>query len=138
MRTRKLDNAARRRRKERHGTAVVEFAVVAPVFLLLAFGMIEFGRMVMVEQILADAAREGARLAAFNGVSDAEAVAAVEARLAEASIRGATVTVASNAPQTQTVSVAIPFSQVSWLPVPKYLGSRTLRAQTTMRREAVQ
>jgi Flp pilus assembly protein TadG len=117
---------------------VVEFALVAPVFLLLVFGMIEFGRMVMVEQMLADASREGARLAALVGVSDAEAVAAVEARLAEAAIRGATVTVTSNAPQTRTVSVAIPFRQVSWLPTPSYLGNHTLRAQTTTHREAVQ
>jgi Flp pilus assembly protein TadG len=135
---RKLDNSVLRRRKERRGTAVVEFAVVAPVFLLLAFGMVEFGRMVMVEQILADASREGARLAVLDGVGGAEVAAAVEARLANASIRGATVAVAADSPLTRTVSVAVPFSQVSWLPTPKYLGNHTLRAQTTMRREAVQ
>jgi Flp pilus assembly protein TadG len=40
---------------------VVEFAVVAPLLFLLIFGMIEFGRMVMVQQILTNASREGAR-----------------------------------------------------------------------------
>lgn len=33
-------------RKQR-GAAAVEFAVVAPIFVLLLFGMIEYGRMVM-------------------------------------------------------------------------------------------
>ena len=35
-------------RKNRRGAAVVEFAMVVPVFVLLVFGMIEFGRAVMV------------------------------------------------------------------------------------------
>ncbi|HRX81016.1 MAG TPA: TadE/TadG family type IV pilus assembly protein, partial [Pirellulaceae bacterium] len=38
-------------RKQR-GAAAVEFAVVAPIFVLLLFGMIEYGRMVMVQQML--------------------------------------------------------------------------------------
>ena len=49
-------------RKNRLAAAAVEFAVVAPVFLLLVFGMIEYGRMVMVYQILTNASREGARV----------------------------------------------------------------------------
>ncbi len=40
----------------------MEFAVVAPVFLLLVFGMIEYGRMVMVQQVITNASREGARV----------------------------------------------------------------------------
>lgn len=47
-------------RKQR-GAAAVEFAAVAPIFVLLLFGMLEFGRMVMVQQILTNATREGAR-----------------------------------------------------------------------------
>ncbi|HEY2761006.1 MAG TPA: TadE/TadG family type IV pilus assembly protein, partial [Pirellulales bacterium] len=33
-------------RRNRWGAAAVEFAVVAPVFFLMVFGMIEYGRMV--------------------------------------------------------------------------------------------
>lgn len=47
-------------RKQR-GAAAVKFAASAPVFVLLLFGMIEFGRMVMVQQMLTNATREGAR-----------------------------------------------------------------------------
>ena len=45
------------------GAVTVEFAVVAPVFLLLAFGLFEFGRLLMVQQALTNATREGCRAA---------------------------------------------------------------------------
>ena len=44
-------------RAARRGVAAVEFAVVAPVFFLLVAGVIEFGRAMMVESILANAAQ---------------------------------------------------------------------------------
>jgi len=37
-----------------------------------------------------------------------------------------------------TVTVSIPFADVSWLPSPMYLGGKTLSASTTMRRESVE
>ena len=37
-----------------------------------------------------------------------------------------------------TVTVEVPFSEVSWLPSPMYLGGKTLTATTVMRRESVQ
>jgi Flp pilus assembly protein TadG len=121
----------------------VEFAIVAPLFFLLVFGMIEFGRMVMVQQVLTNASREGARRAVLSGVSDTDVEATVENYLANASISGATVTVATQAPtppdtaEARIVTVTIPFNQVSWLPTPIFLGSNTLSASTTMRRETL-
>jgi Flp pilus assembly protein TadG len=50
-----------------HGQALVEFAFVAPVFLLLLFAIIDFGRYVYYVQILNNAAREGARYAIVHG-----------------------------------------------------------------------
>ena len=47
----------------------MEFAVVAPIFILLLFGMIEYGRMVMVQQMLTNATREGARQAVLDGAT---------------------------------------------------------------------
>jgi Flp pilus assembly protein TadG len=35
--------------RNRQGAAVVEFALVAPLFFLLVFGIIEFGRLIMVQ-----------------------------------------------------------------------------------------
>ena len=37
-----------------------------------------------------------------------------------------------------TVTVTVPFNQVSWLPSPMYLGGKSMTAATTMRRETVQ
>jgi Flp pilus assembly protein TadG len=48
----------------RSGVAAVELAVVLPFVFLLVLGTWELGRTVQVYQILNDAAREGARIAA--------------------------------------------------------------------------
>ena len=52
---------SRSRPKARRGATIVEFALVAPLLFLVVIGMVEFGRMVMVQQILTNASREGAR-----------------------------------------------------------------------------
>ena len=49
------------------GQALVEFAFVVPVFLLLLFAIIDFGRYVYYVQILNNAAREGTRYAIVHG-----------------------------------------------------------------------
>lgn len=46
------------------GVAVVEFALVAPLLLILIFGIIDLGRAYSTLNQLAASAREGARLAA--------------------------------------------------------------------------
>lgn len=57
----------RRRWRERSaGQSLVEFALVFPVIALLAFGFIDIGRAVFAENTLANAAREGSRVAAVN------------------------------------------------------------------------
>ena len=49
------------------GQAMVEFALVAPMFFLLLFSIIDFGRAVYYIQTLNGAAREGARYAIVHG-----------------------------------------------------------------------
>jgi Flp pilus assembly protein TadG len=44
------------------GQGLVEFALVVPLFLILLFGMIEFGRAWMTKNILTGAAREAVRI----------------------------------------------------------------------------
>ncbi len=64
-------------RRRRLGTASVEFGLVAPVFLLLVFGLFEFGRLTMIQQAMTDAARSGCReavLATTRNSDDVEAV----------------------------------------------------------------
>src|SRR5215469_16309154 len=48
------------------GAAVVEFALLLPLLLLLLFGIIDFGRALNAQVTLTQAAREGARLDALN------------------------------------------------------------------------
>ncbi|OQY25064.1 MAG: hypothetical protein B6I37_02335 [Desulfobacteraceae bacterium 4572_35.2] len=47
--------------KNNHGAALVEFAIVLPLLLLLLVGMIEFGLLFYNKQVLTNASREGAR-----------------------------------------------------------------------------
>ena len=57
------------RRRTKHSTrgqALVEFALILPIFLLLIFGIIDLGRFVMTDHILSQAAREAARQAAVE------------------------------------------------------------------------
>ena len=58
----------------RRASAVVEMAVVSPLLLMMIFGVIEFGTSFMVRQILTNAAREGARVAAIQPVADDAAI----------------------------------------------------------------
>jgi Flp pilus assembly protein TadG len=51
----------RRPVRTRPGAAVVEMALIAPVFLTMILGMFELSRMMMVKQTLTAAARKGAR-----------------------------------------------------------------------------
>jgi len=143
----KLETLWRLCRRNRPGAAAVAFAIVAPVFFLMVFGMIEFGRMVMVQQIITNASREGARMAVLDGATTNEVSTAVGDYLTNASFSAAaspTITIDPDPPSSAeygnpvTVSVSIPFSHGRWLPSPMFLGSKTLSASTVMRRETVQ
>lgn len=56
--------------------ALVEFALVLPILLLVLFGITELGRMIMTTNVLNTASREGARLAAVSAISDSLSVQA--------------------------------------------------------------
>lgn len=54
-----------RRRRER-GAAMVEFAILLPLLLLVLFGLIDMGRMFLTQAMVTNGAREGARMAALR------------------------------------------------------------------------
>ncbi len=142
--TNNLRGLFRLRRSDRRGTAAVEFALVAPIFFMLVLGMIEVGRAVMVQQILTNASREGARRAVLDGATASDVQTFVNTYLANTSLPAATITFPQGNPESATfgapveVRVSIPFSQVSWVPAPMYLGEQNLVASSIMRRETVQ
>lgn len=51
-----------RRRHRENGVAAVEFALIAPLFIALVFGIISYGYMLSFRQGLSQAAAEGARV----------------------------------------------------------------------------
>ena len=134
---------ARRRKYCEKGAAVVEFALVAPLLMLLTMGMMEVGRLVMVKQLLVNASREGARLAVLPGSSAAEVCSQVESELAASSVHGVIVSVApatlgtAPAGTPVTVTVDVEASKVSWIPNPAFSIQSTLTGSTTMRKESL-
>lgn len=58
------------------GQALVEFAIILPILLLLLFGIVEFGRIYSANLIVNHGARAGARAASL-GVTDTEVLATV-------------------------------------------------------------
>jgi hypothetical protein len=62
MRFRYSSIAARGMRGERGGVAL-EFAIILPVLMLLALGIIDFGHAWYMRHLMSDASREGARYA---------------------------------------------------------------------------
>ena len=49
------------RRKKQEGASLVEFSVIAPIFVVLLFGLVEFGMAIYDKGVLTNASREGAR-----------------------------------------------------------------------------
>lgn len=56
-------------KQRRRGSVAVEMALVLPLFLLLAFGLFEYGRFLLVRNIIDHAAREGARFAVVRAAN---------------------------------------------------------------------
>ena len=132
----------RSKQPKRTGAAVVEFAIVAPVMILLTMGMMEVGRLVMVKQLLVNASREGARLAALPGTSTDEVIAQVRMELEGASVTKANISVtpsilaSAGAGTPVTVNISVNAADVSWVPNPALILTQQVTASTTMRRES--
>jgi hypothetical protein len=59
-----------RRPRDARGQSLVEFALVIPIILLVIVGFFEIGRAVFAYNTLANAARQGARVATVNQLAD--------------------------------------------------------------------
>lgn len=133
-----------RKARARRGTATVEFAIVAPLFLLFLMGIVEMGRVMMVQNVLIAAAREGARAAIISGASADDVIDKAEEYASICGINSAVATVepanlsTATTEDPITVSVSVVFDDVSWLPVPQFLASQSLTGRTTMRLESIE
>ncbi|MCH7987641.1 MAG: pilus assembly protein [Planctomycetes bacterium] len=138
---------------KRRGTALVEMAVVLPVFLMVVWGIIEFGRGMMVANMVTNAAREGARLAVIDGNTNTDVQNSITSFLQQAinvSPGEITVTIGideapgnpdslnilANASPRDLVNivVSVPFDSVSFIPG-DYLSGKSLVGRASMRHE---
>lgn len=138
-----------RPRFRRRGAAALEFILVSVIFLLTLLGMIELSRAVMVQQVVVNAAREGARRAVTPGATDADLTGdngVVTHYLSSAGIGGTfTVTTYVNGSESSLaaakshdelkVQVSVPFSDVSWGIMAFFPSDTVLSSTATMRKE---
>jgi hypothetical protein len=116
-------------------------AVVSPVIVALILGQIESSRLGMVAQLLTTAAREGCRVAVLPGSSQNDVQNRVQAVLSGSGVSVGTVTPTPSTWQTAsqgtavTVSLSVPYSQVTWLGTPFFLANATISAAATMSSE---
>ncbi len=137
----------------RRGAAVVELAIVAPILLMIVFGVVEFGRAMMVSHVLTTVARNGARKAILDDATNANVSDLVKNRCSEmlnvdsASV-GVTISIEpgpenadpgnslnnSNRGDQCTVTVTLPFNEVTLIPA-AYLSGSIFSAECTMEHE---
>jgi Flp pilus assembly protein TadG len=109
---------ARSRLPAPRGAALIEFALVAPLFLVIMLGAIDWGWYFVLRETLVNATREGARVASVQDdpptQSEAAAVAAVQGYLSVIGVRAVPVRSPEVEFSTITVpGVATPVSAVS-------------------------
>ncbi|MCH8311023.1 MAG: pilus assembly protein, partial [Chloroflexi bacterium] len=110
----------------RRGATAVEFAMVAPILFVFIFALIEFGRIVMVQHTVVNAAREGCRIASLPTTTSVSTVDTAVRNYLQSTITTAadpnvvTVNVTSLSGITSgtpiTVETQVSFSDVSWIP----------------------
>lgn len=141
-------NIFRRSRKtKRRGVATLEFAIVLPIFLLLIIGILEFGRAVMIHQIVTNAAREASRQAIIRGAADKQVLGVVENYLDSASIKssgrtveirdasgGAATLSTINSHETVTIFISVPLDENSF-GISNWFINSDITTSVTMRRE---
>jgi hypothetical protein len=64
----------KKNRTGEQGATMAEFAIIAVVFFMIIFGIIEFGRLFYTHNALTDAARRGARYAVLHRRTDIDCV----------------------------------------------------------------
>ena len=153
MKSRIIRTGFGKRKEGRSGAAAVEMALVLPIFMMVVMGIIEFGRAMMVSQLITNAARYGVRLAIVDGSTNAAVTTAIQTFLTQTTSVAATnvtvtitVTPAAGNPSASNlvenalpkdlcaVSISVPFSKVA-LTAGTYLKTTNLRGACTMPHE---
>jgi Flp pilus assembly protein TadG len=131
-------------RRDRSGTSAVEMAIIAPLLVAMIMGQLEASRLGMVMQLLTTAAREGCRVAVLDGSTQTDVQNRVAAVLQGSGITVGTVTPTCPSPYAWdsapmgtpiTVTLSVPYAQVSWLGTPFFFQQATVTAAATLSSE---
>jgi Flp pilus assembly protein TadG len=130
-------------RTKRRGAAAIETALVLPLVLLVTFGVIEYGWLLLKSQQISNACRHGARIGARYGSSAATITAAVQSSLNTAGLgtSGFTLTLTPSDPMTLasgdalTVHLLIPYANVGALGLPLIPVPTNLQSTVVIARE---
>ena len=102
--------------KAQKGAAAIEFAIVLPLFIVLTFGIIEFGVIMYNKAILTNASREGARFGIlFN--KPVHTTAQIETRV-ETYLKDGDLLINLGGPKPDTDSISI-----DPIPYPRLFGA---------------
>ncbi len=125
--------------RRRRGTALVEFAVVAPVFFMFTFACIEFARVNMLRNTAEIAATEAARAGVIPGATAGDCLAAANGELAVLGVSGHSVAVTpdplTSAATTVRVAVDVPLTVANGYVITQFFVGKTVRASVELRRE---
>ena len=119
----------------RTGAALVELAVVLPIVLIIAGGLLEVSRLLLLHHTADTAAYEGARAAMVPGATADEAIEVVEKLLTEAGCSWTSITVDPEVITEKTplitVSVEMPLNKNSWISSHGFVDM-TVRSEVTL------
>ncbi len=124
-----------RRIASQSGIFTVEAAFILPILILITFGLISFGSVLVIQNNMLHAAKETARSLAVGETTLSEAQGTAENHLLHWG--GLNFTVTPTEPNASDVSVQITgtFSEDSFLDILGLFSSEILQAQVTMRKE---
>lgn len=117
------------------GSVLLEFTVVAPLLLLLCFGIVQYGLAFLVYNNMYDAARQGARQLAVSTADSATAEAEAEATVMELLVDWPTnwVVTPEDGEDDVSVTITVPAVEASIIKVVPMVTE--LRAEVVMRKE---
>lgn len=133
---------------------MVEMAVVLPLLLTIVMGIIEFGRAMMVSQLVVNAAREGTRIACMDGSTDSDVKSyvrsfvqttvnvdpldvAVSIVITPATGNPSPVTLVENAKTRDQiqVTVSVPFEKVSYITPVRVMPGSNITGKSVTRHQ---
>lgn len=92
----RLLSFVRRLRRDKRGVTILEFAMVAPVMLLLLLGLFDLGYRSYASSVLQGALHDAARMATVGGYSMAQIDSRVKTRLSNFAARSTVTTAAAS------------------------------------------